>query len=93
MKSWYHIKDDIITLTIYVQPGAKRNEVVGLHGDALKIKLATPPIDGRANKALLRFIATIFAVSLSQVVLKNGEKSRHKTITVHASHVDPEILL
>jgi len=93
MGTWYQKIGDIITLTIYVQPGAKHNEIIGMHGEALKIKLATPPIEGRANIALIRYIATLFEVPLSQVTLKRGAKSRHKTIEVHASQIDPEILL
>lgn len=92
MENWYQKIDDIITLTIYLQPGAKHNEIVGMHGDALKIKLATPPVDGRANKALVRYIATLFEVPLSQITLRRGVKSRHKIIEVRASSIDPEIL-
>jgi uncharacterized protein (TIGR00251 family) len=57
MVGWYRRDGETITLTLHVQPGAKRNEIVGLHGNALKIKLAAPPIEGCANDALLKFIA------------------------------------
>ena len=93
IEPWYKKTGDIITLTIYVQPEAKHNEIIGMHGDALKIKLATPPIEGRANIALIRYIATLFEVPLSQITLKRGAKSRYKVIEIHASQVDPEILL
>jgi len=93
MQSWYQKTGDIITLTIYVQPGAKHNEIIGMHGDALKIKLATQAIEDRANKSLVRYIATLFVVPLSQVTLKRGDKSRHKIIEVRASQIDPKILL
>jgi uncharacterized protein (TIGR00251 family) len=52
--AWFRIHNEVLTLTLHVQPGAKRTEVVGLHGDALKIKLAAPPVEGKANEALLR---------------------------------------
>src|SRR3990167_6780986 len=93
METWYQKTGDIITLTIYVQPGAKHNEIIGMHGDALKIKLATQPIEGRANKSLVRYIATLFEVPLSQITLKRGDKSRHKIIQIRASQIDPIILL
>ncbi len=80
-------------LTMYVQPGTKRSEIVGLHGDALKIKLAAPPIGGRANEVLLKFIAELFAVPLRNTELKQGDKSRHKVVAVTGSKVDPENLL
>lgn len=93
MAAWYRNEDGAITLTLHVQPGAKRSEVAGLHGEALKIRLAAPPIDGRANAALLRFIADVMDVPLRNVVLKQGEQSRHKTVRVSGSRVDPEHLI
>ena len=93
MAEWYRREKDGITLTLHIQPGAKRSEVAGLHGDALKIRLAAPPIDGRANEALLRFIADSFDVPLRQVELLRGAQSRHKMVRVTDSKVDPESLL
>jgi uncharacterized protein (TIGR00251 family) len=90
---WYRRNGDILTLTLHVQPGAKRTEVAGLHGDALKLRLAAPPIEGRANEALLRFIADTFGVPLRQVELKQGGQSRHKVVSVTGSKVEPESLL
>lgn len=93
MADWYRRNGENITLTLHVQPGAKRSEIVGLHGEALKIKLAAPPIEGRANDALLRFIADIFAVPLRNVELKQGGQSRHKVVAISGSKVEPESLL
>lgn len=90
---WYRRSDDVITLTLHVQPGAKRSEITGLHGDALKLKLAAPPIEGRANEALLKYIGGLFDVPLRQVELKQGGQSRHKVVAVIGSKVDPETLL
>ena len=90
---WHRREGDIITLTLHVQPGAKRSEVTGLHGDALKIRLAAPPIEGRANEALLRFIAGCFNVPLRNVELKQGGQSRHKMVRVTGSKIEPERLL
>lgn len=77
-----------LTLTLHIQPGAKRSECVGLHGDALKIRLAAPPVDGKANAALLEFIAGRLAVAKSAVLLKSGQTSRRKVVEVTAA-VDP----
>jgi len=93
MSEWYRSSGDCITLILHVQPGAKKTSVAGLHGDALKIRLAAPPIEGRANEALLRFIADTFKVPLRNVELKQGEQSRHKRLEVHGSLVDPLSLL
>ena len=86
---WYKHDKDTVTLDVYVQPGAKRTEIVGLHGDAIKIRLASPPIDGRANDTLLKFIAQLFDVPVRQVLLKRGVRSRHKRIVITGSIVDP----
>ena len=82
-----------LTLTLHIQPGAKRTEAVGLHGDALKIRLAAPPAEGAANAALLEFLAAIFAVPLRQVTLKRGVKSRRKVVDVWQTALGPEALL
>ena len=93
MRSWYRREGDAVTLTLHIQPGAKRSEVAGLHGDALKIRLAAPPVEGRANEALLRFVAELFEVPLRDVELLRGAQSRHKTARVANSRIAPESLL
>ena len=93
MTEWYRRNGENITLTLHVQPGAKKTTVAGLHGEALKIRLAAPPVEGRANEALLRFIADFFKVPLRDVELKQGEQSRHKRVEVRGSAVDPNSLL
>jgi uncharacterized protein (TIGR00251 family) len=75
-----------------VQPGARRTEVVGLHGDSLKIRLAAAPIEGRANDALIDYIAERFRVPKRNVTIVSGEKSREKRVEVRGSSVDPERL-
>ena len=80
-------------LVLHVQPGAKRTEVSGLHGEALKIRLAAPPVDGKANEALLGFVADIFGVPQRGVELLRGGQSRHKMVRVTGSSVLPESLL
>lgn len=93
MADWYRRNADVITLTLHVQPGAKRSGIAGLHGEALKLRLAAPPIEGRANEALLKFIAELFGVPLRQVELRQGGQSRHKVVAVSGSAIDPESLL
>lgn len=90
---WHQHKEGVIFLSLYIQPGAKRNEVIGLHGKALKIRLATPPIEGRANEALLQFIANRFNVPIRNVELKQGARSRHKIVLINGSTIKPECLL
>jgi hypothetical protein len=93
MTEWYRRQGEVLTLTLHVQPGAKRSELAGLHGEALKIRLAAPPVEGRANEALLKFIAKLFDVPLRQVELRQGGQSRHKVVAITDSPIDPERLL
>jgi uncharacterized protein (TIGR00251 family) len=72
-----------IRIRIHVQPRASRTEIAGRHGDALKIRLAAPPVDGAANEELLGFIAGQLGVSRRAVDLSRGATSREKTVTVH----------
>ena len=91
MTNWYQQKGTVVTVNVYVQPGAKCNEIVGLHNGSLKIRLASPPIDGRANQALLKYMATLFEVPLRNVTLKRGDKARHKVVVITNSDI-PKIL-
>ena len=93
MAEWFRRDGSDLLLVLHIQPGAKRSEVAGLHGEALKIRLAAPPIEGRANDALRRFIADRFGVPLRNVELEKGAQSRHKTLRVSGSEVEPESLL
>lgn len=67
-------------LTIKAQPGAKRTALAGLHGEALKIALQAQPTDGKANEALLKFLAEVFSRPQQTFTLVRGEKSRHKVV-------------
>ena len=74
-----------------MQPGAKRTEVAGQHGDALKIRLAAPPVDGKANAELLRYLAAAFGVPLRQVTLVRGDASRQKLVRIVAPALRPDL--
>jgi uncharacterized protein (TIGR00251 family) len=73
---------DGCTLPVRVHPGAKRNAAGGTHDGALKVSLTTPPTDGRANAALVAFVAERLAVSRVQVTLLTGATSRSKTLRI-----------
>jgi uncharacterized protein (TIGR00251 family) len=93
MTDWYQLKEDRLTLTVHVQPGAKRTEVIGLHGDALKIRVAAAAVEGQANARLLDFLRKAFKVSSSRITLKHGEHSRRKIVEIQGSLLAPEALL
>ncbi len=86
MSDWLRVAaDGRITLTLHIQPGAKKTEFAGLHGDALKIRLAAPPVDGKANEALLRFLADALSLPKSAVSLKSGQTSRRKVLEIRGA--------
>lgn len=85
-----HWESGSLILRIQVQPRASRNEWAGLHGDRLKVRLTTPPVDGRANAALLAFLAELFAVPKSQVTLLSGETGRAKRVRIDQPRQFPE---
>lgn len=71
------------TFSIRVQPNASRNEIVGwLDDGSLKIRIQTPPQDGKANKALIAFLANELGVSKNQISIVRGETSRQKVIAI-----------
>ncbi|MDA9271956.1 DUF167 domain-containing protein [bacterium] len=91
--NWFRVSGNKIALAIYVQPGAKQNRIVGLHGQALKIRLAAPSIEGRANEALIKYLATLCGVPIRQVVINKGEKSRSKVVVITDSTIEPHDIL
>jgi len=70
------------SLTIRVQPGAARSEVVGPHGDALRVRVAGPPVDGKANAELVRFLAEHLGLPTRSVTITRGHTSRTKVVLV-----------
>lgn len=71
-----------IVLELHVQPGAKRTEFAGMHGERRKLRLAAPPVDGKANAALIEFIAAQYGVPKRNVTIEAGEHSRQKRVRV-----------
>lgn len=71
-----------VHVAVHAQPGAKRTAVVGVHGDRLKIALASPPVDGKANATLIKYLSKELGVSKSSVRLLSGDTSREKRIEV-----------
>ncbi len=69
-----------ILLTVHVQPNASRSECAGIHGGALKCRVAAPPVDGAANDALCRFLADRFGLPTSAVKLQSGSGRRRKRL-------------
>lgn len=80
-------------LTVYVQPRAARTEVAGRHGDAIKIRIQAPPVDGAANAELVRFVAKRLRVPRHGVVIVAGASGRVKRLTIEGGPADPAATL
>jgi uncharacterized protein (TIGR00251 family) len=74
--------DGTLLLNLHVLPRASRNELAGLHGDALKLRLTTPPVEGRANQAVLAFLAKLLHLPKSALAIKSGRQSREKQVLI-----------
>lgn len=78
---WSETRQGVV-LRVHLQPRAARDRLVGRHGEALKVALTAPPVEGAANAALLTFLAALLHVPRSCVALLSGAKSREKRVLV-----------
>ena len=74
-----------VTFAVKIVARTSRNELAGVEGEALKIRLTAPPVEGKANEALVKFLAEVLSVSRSQVEIVSGEKSKHKIVRVRGA--------
>lgn len=80
------IRDNDLILNVYIQPRAAKNQISGIQGDELKIRLTSPPVEGAANRLCREFLADYFDVAKSSVVIISGETSRHKRLQIAGRH-------
>ena len=71
-----------ITLKVYLQPKSSKNEIIGPYRDGIKVKVTAPPVEGKANEALIRFLSKELGVSPSSIEILKGNHSREKTLRV-----------
>jgi uncharacterized protein (TIGR00251 family) len=74
-----------VILDLHVQPGAKRSEFAGEHGGRIKLRLAAPAVDGKANEALIEFLAAYYRVPKRNVRIAAGLKSRQKRVIIEGA--------
>lgn len=74
-----------VALRLTVQPRARKTEIVGIHGETLKVRISAPPVDGAANDELISFFAGLFGTSSSRVRIQRGGHSRHKTVEIEGA--------
>jgi uncharacterized protein (TIGR00251 family) len=71
-----------IVFAVKVQPRARRNAITGVVGDMLKLALTAPPVDGRANQAVIEFLAELFEIPRASITIASGETSRNKVVRI-----------
>jgi len=81
-KPWYRWNKGALIVDIHVQPRASHDEIAGPWGERLRIRLTAPPVDGKANQHLLKYLATLCGVRRNQVTLISGANSRNKRIAI-----------
>lgn len=77
-----------IRFAVKVQPRARKNAITGSVGDALKLSLTAPPVEGKANQAVIEFLADFFDIPRSSVTIASGETSRLKMVNIRGARLD-----
>ncbi|NVH46673.1 DUF167 family protein YggU [Photobacterium damselae] len=83
--------DDLI-IRLYIQPKASRDQIIGIHGEELKIAITAPPVDGKANAHLTKYLSKQFKVAKGHIVIEKGELGRHKQVRVESPREMPAII-
>ncbi|WP_368164426.1 DUF167 family protein YggU [Aeromonas sp. R6-2] len=84
--SW---QGEVLLLQLLIQPKASRDQIVGLHGEEIKVAITAPPVDGQANAHLIKYLAKQFKVAKGQVRVIRGELGRHKTVSIEGPRAIP----
>ncbi|MGQ9498422.1 MAG: DUF167 domain-containing protein [Desulfotomaculales bacterium] len=82
MPLWIQERENHVLFNVYVQPRAAKNEIAGAWGDALKVRLTAPPVEGQANRALIRFLSEALGVAPQNVNILGGGTARLKKVSV-----------
>lgn len=77
------VRDGGWRISVWVQPGARKTEFAGMHGEHVKIRLQAPAVDNKANNALISFVAQALELRPHQVVLDSGHGARRKSLIIH----------
>lgn len=91
--TWWRVRGDRLVLELHVQPGARRTEVAGSHGDRLKLRVAARAVEGEANAALVEFLAERLGAAKRDIVIESGTAARAKRVSVRGAARGAEALL
>ena len=92
MGDFYRWQDGNLILNCHLQPKASNNAIVGLQGENVKIRITAPPIEGKANAHLVKFLAKQFGVAKSAVSILSGELGRQKRVRIESPNKIPQTL-
>lgn len=81
-----------VILRLYLQPKASRDQIVGVHGDELKVAITAPPVDGKANAHLIKYLSKLFKVAKGKIDVEKGELNRHKQVRIQSPDVIPDAI-
>ncbi len=84
MSQFYRWEDDVLHLFMRVQPKASKNEFAEVLEDRIKVRITAPPVDGKANEAILKFMAKAFGVAKSAIEIASGETGRNKHLLIQS---------
>jgi len=77
-----------VSLRLHIVPKASKTAINGIHGNALKLKVQAPPVDGKANKAIINFLSTLFSIPKRNIILKSGVSSRQKMFIIKGLNIE-----
>ena len=83
MECFTELPNNSLSLNVYVQPRASRNKFAGMHGKAVKLCITAPPVDDKANGAVLIFLSKLFSIPKSAMHIKSGRQGRNKQIIIN----------
>lgn len=90
MADHYSWQGEDLILHCQLQPKAASDEIVGIHGDRLKIRITAPPVDGKANEHLIKWFSKLFKVPKANIEIVQGELGRQKTVKIRQPKIIPE---
>ncbi|RKZ88770.1 MAG: YggU family protein [Candidatus Parabeggiatoa sp. nov. 1] len=91
--TFYHWEDEDLVLSVHVQPRASQAGIVGVHGERLKVKITSAPVDGQANADMCKLFSKVFGVAKSRIIIQSGHSSRDKCICVKSPKKLPDLIV
>lgn len=92
IESALQIENDLI-LRLYIQPKASKDQWMGIHGEEIKLAITAPPVDGKANAHLIKYLAKQFGVAKNKITIEKGQLGRHKQVKINNPSMIPNLII